>query len=187
MNRIYMESCCFIDVVKYRLDRKRLISDLPVREEHIQYCMKMLEAAKFGDLRILTANLTISECKHLDGYVDDEVKRLFRSILSSGRIVRIVTDNIFIGETARDLLWEHDIHLGGADGTHVASALYSNCEEFITWDGRIMKQAEKIAKLGLRVISANQTKLLPRHYIEPPDEEQQTLQDRLFADPDESN
>ncbi len=185
MNRLYMESCCFIDVAKYTLGYKHLIDDLAGKEQHIQYCIKMLEAAKFGDLRILTANLTISECKHLDGYVDDEVKRLFRSILSSGRIVRIVTDNIFIGEMARDLLWEHDIHLRGADGTHVASALYSNCEELITWDSKIMKQADKIQKLGLRVISADQTKLLPRHYIEPPDDEPPISQDRLFADPDE--
>lgn len=184
MNILYMESCCVIDVVKYRLNHKHLISDLESREQHIQYCMKMLEAARFGDLRVLTANLTISECKHLDGYIDDEVKRLFRSILSSGRVIRIITDNIFIGELSRDLLWEHDIHLRGADGTHVASAVYAKCEEFITWDGRIMKQAEKIGKLGLRVISADQTKLLPRHYIEPPEEESSPQSD-LFGDQDE--
>jgi len=185
MNILYMESCCVIDVVKYRLNHKHLISDLEAREQHILYCMKMLEAAKFGDLRVLTANLTISECKHLDGYIDDEVKRLFRSILSSGRVIRIITDNIFIGELSRDLLWEHDIHLRGADSTHIASALYAKCEEFVTWDGRIMKQAEKIQKLGLRVISADQTKLLPRHYIEPPDEAPPSPQTRLFSDPDD--
>ncbi len=49
-----------------------------------------------------------------------------------------------------------------------------------------MKQAEKFAKLGLRVIRADQTKLLPRHYIEPLAEEEPNLQNDLFGGYDES-
>lgn len=181
MNRIYMESSCFIDVAKYKLGYQHLIDDLAAREEHIQYCIKMLKAAEFNDLRVLTANLTVSECKYINGRLDDEIKRLFRSILSSGRIVRLVTDNIFIGEIARDFLWEHDIHFKrGADGIHVATALYSNCGEFITYDKGILKNAPKLEKLGIRAITADQTKLLPRQYIDPP-EEAPELQSDLFS------
>jgi hypothetical protein len=186
MNPLYMDSCCVIDVAKYTLGHKDKISALEEKEKHIQYCIKILKAAENGDMRVLTALLTISECKHLDGYIDDEVKRLFRSILSSGRVIKIITDNIFIGELDRDLLWEHDIHLSGADSTHIASALYAGCEEFVTWDGitkkkSILGQAEKIKKLGLRVITADQTRLLPRRYIEPPDESEPSPQVDMFT------
>ena len=49
----------------------------------------------------LTGNITISECQHLSGFVDDDVKRLFRSVPTSGRVVKIVADSIFIAESQK--------------------------------------------------------------------------------------
>lgn len=170
---IYTESCCFIDVAKYQLGHSAKIDNLADKEEHIDSCIRMLKAAEAGDLRVLTANLTISECQHLDGIVDNEVRRLFRSVLTSGRIVRIVTDNIFIAERARDLRWDHNICLRGADATHVATALEAGCEEFITFDNKILKYASQIVTFGLRVIRANETNALPAAY--------RTTQPNLFS------
>jgi len=180
---LYMESCCFIDVAKYTLERKDSIGDLADREDHIQHCVKILEAAKQRELRLFTANLTISECQHLDGFIDDEVKRLFRSILTSGRVVEIVTDSIFIAEQARDLRWKHGICLSGADSHHVSTALEAGCEEFITYDGKILKNAEKLKTLGLSVIRANETRLLGK---EKRESEPKIIQDGLFDDSSES-
>jgi len=163
---LYMDSCCFIDAAKYTLDRKESIDHLEDKEEHIRYCIKMLDAARSGHIRLLTGTLTISECTHLSGIVDDEIKRLFRSILSSGRVAKLVTDSVFIAERARDLKWTHNIHLRGADATHVATALESGCEEFITDDDKILKYASEIAKLGLRVIRANETQLLSAYLLD---------------------
>lgn len=160
-----MESCCFIDLAKYQLGFKETIDDLAKKESHIQGCIKILDAASKGQLRVETANITISECQHLKGLVTPEIKRLFRSILSSGKIVRIITDSIFISERAQELRWTYDINLSGADAHHVASALEANCEEFITFDTKIRNNAEKIAKLGLRVTTGDKTRLLPP---EPP-------------------
>lgn len=177
-----MESCCFIDAAKYQLGRKDSIDHLDEKEEHIKYCIKMLEAAERGFLRLLTGSLTISECSHLSGATDDEVKRLFRSILSSGRVVKLVTDSIFIAERARDLRWNHNIRLSGADATHVATALEAGCEEFITYDSRIHKYASEIEKLGIRVIKAYETKLLAAYLTEDTDLSNQRT---LFAEPNE--
>lgn len=162
----YMDSCCFIDVAKYSLGRKDSIENLEDKEGHVQSCIKMLEAAGRGYIRVLTGTLTISECTHLSGVVDDEVKRLFRSILSSGKVVRLVTDTVFIAERARDLKWVYNVHLRGADATHVASALESGCKEFITDDNKILKYAPELAKLGLKAIRADETRLLTKYLLD---------------------
>ncbi len=150
-----MDSCCFIDVAKYELGRKDTIDHLDVKEEHIKACIQILDAAKRGQIWLLTGNITISECQHLSGFVDEEVKRLFRSILTSGRVVSIVADSIFVAERARNLMWDFQIRLGGADAHHVATALEAKCSEFVTSDNGILKWAGEILKLGLKVIPAN--------------------------------
>ena len=155
-----MDSCCFIDVAKYDLDRKASIDNLSDKEDHIQACIQILDLAKRGQIRVLTGNITISECQHLSGFVDENVKRLFQSVLTSGRVVRIVADSIFIAEKARNLMWDYNIRLGGADAHHVATALESKCSEFITSDSGILKWAVEIEKLGLKIIRANESKEL---------------------------
>lgn len=157
---VYMDSCCFIDVAKYNLGHRDKIDNLTDKEEHIKACIKILDDAKKGNIRVLTGNITISECQHLSGFVDDEIKRLFQSILTSGRVVRIVADNIFIAERARNLMWDYQIKMSGADAHHVATALESKCNEFITTDAGIMKWAAEIEKLGMKVIRANESKEL---------------------------
>lgn len=158
---LYMDSCCFIDLAKYQLGLKHTIDELAKKEGHIQGCIKILDAASRGRLRVQTANITISECQHLKGLVTPEIKRLFRSILSSGRVVHIITDSMFVSERAQELRWTYDINLSGADAHHVATALEAGCEELITFDGKIRSYAAKIAALGLRVTTGDQTRLLP--------------------------
>jgi len=157
---VYLDSCCFIDVVKYNLGHKALIDHLADKENHIKACIQMLEAAENGNLRIITSTITIAECQHLNGMVDADVRRLFRSVLTSGRIVRIKADDIFIAERARDLMWDYGIRVSGADALHVATALEAKCSEFITSDNRILKWATEIEKLGLKVILASESKQL---------------------------
>lgn len=164
---LYMESSCFIDIAKYQLEMKDQIDDLENKEPHIQACIKLLDAAKRNEVVILTANLTNSECQHLDGLVTAEMRRLFRSILTSGKIVRLVTDSVFISERAQELRWIHDIALSGADAHHLATALEAGCEEFITYDKGFLKKKEKISALGIRAIKGHESHYLP---VEPPPE-----------------
>ena len=74
-------------------------------------------------------------------------------------------------------------NLSGADAHHVASALEAGCEELITFDTKIRNNAAKIATLGLRVTTGDQTRLLPP---EPPTDKPKVSaadlgQDDLFA------
>src|SRR5687767_11916687 len=139
---LYMESPCFIDVAKYKLGMTNSIDDLANKEPHIQACIKLLDAAEKGEVSILTANLTNSECQHLDGLYTAEMRRLFRSILTSGKIVKLVTDTVFISERAQELRWVHGINLSGGDAHHLATALEAGCEEFITYDNGFLRQKE---------------------------------------------
>ncbi len=167
---IYIDSCCILDVAKFSLGRQATISDFAANEKHIQFCIKMLEAAKAHDLLVKTGSLTVSECQHLDGDYTEDIQRLLRSILTSGKVVKLVTDSIFVAEQARDLRWKHDICLGGADALHIAMAIEGECEEFVTTDKKIRGYKTQLAKLGLKVIPANETTLLPLKYIEPLEE-----------------
>ena len=165
--KVYLDTNCFVGVVYYS-KFKAFRND---EEDHLKYCVKALTAAKEGDLIVYTSTITVAECQTVKGCYDDEVKRLFRSILTSGRIVRLVADSIFIAETARDLRWNHDINLKGVDAIHISSALEVRCDEFLTKDIKILKQADKFAKLGLVATKAPESRILRGE----PSEEQPSL------------
>lgn len=157
---LYMESSSIIDVAKFKMDMKESISDFEKKESHILACIDLLEAAERGQIEILTANITNSECQHLDGVHDDEVQRLFRSLLTSGKILKLVTDSVFISERAQELRWTYGIRLRGADAHHLATAIEAGCEEFITFDNDFLDKQDLIAPL-IRVIPGHRSNYLP--------------------------
>jgi predicted nucleic acid-binding protein len=157
---LYMESSSIIDVAKYKLDMKETIDDLEKKEPHIVACIELLEAAERNEIEVLTANLTNSECQHLDGVHDEEVQRLFRSLLTSGKVIKLVTDSVFVSERAQELRWTHDIRLRGADAHHLATAIEAGCDEFITFDDDFLDKRDKIAPL-IRVVEGHRSNYLP--------------------------
>lgn len=165
VDRIYIDSCCFIDAVKTDVGE---VTDAN-RANDIWYIKACLKAAKNGDIEVLTSHLTIAECRRAGGGSPPEtVKRLFNSILVSGRGVRLADLTLGIAERARDLEWIHGINLGGADAIHVATAITLGCKEFFTFDkskakSPIGRKAE-LLKLGLRVIEPSETFYLPTSY-----------------------
>jgi predicted nucleic acid-binding protein len=93
------------------------------------------------------------------------MKRILRSVLTSGKVFSLAELTQTIAERARDLEWQDDINLRGADAVHVATAIKTGCKEFFTMDGRgPLKNAAKLAALGLRVIRPADTALLPENY-----------------------
>lgn len=168
-DRLYIDSCYFIDAIKYRVGSS-IGSPLEIDRandiRYVQYCMK---AARAGEIEIITSTITIAEVRRGDGVPDDEVKRLIRSVLTSGKIVTLAEVTLGVAEKARDLHWDHGINLSGADAVHVATAIITGCKELLTLD-QCKKSphmyANEIAALGVQVIRAVDTRLLPTDYLQ---------------------
>jgi hypothetical protein len=169
--RVYLDSCCYIDVAKGRhgkLDEGR--------EDHLPFLEALILAAADGAIEIWGSTLLIPECLHIDGTqqnIPDDVQATFISLLTAGSPVRMSAVDYFIAERARDLRWRDGIRCGGgADGIHVATALELKCEEFITSNrkrGPLQGDTPKmLATFGLRVIEPPQTSVLPTAYVPPP-------------------
>ena len=162
--RIYIDSCYFIDAIKYRAG----FSVDPDRSNDLKYVRACLEAVRAGDVEVITSTLTIAEVRRAEGTPDDDVKRLIRSVLTSGRLVKLAEVTQTVGEKARDLHWDYGINLSGADAVHVATAIITECKELMTLDARKKSPhvyAAEIAALGVRVIRAANTHVLPPKYI----------------------
>ncbi|MFI5015267.1 MAG: type II toxin-antitoxin system VapC family toxin [Hyphomicrobiales bacterium] len=162
--RVYLDSCCFIDMVKHeigdQLEKDRLAD--------VWYMKQLLQAARDGEVTTFVSTLAIAECTAAGTNVNAQVKSSFTRLLTSGQYIVLVQPTPFIMEDARDLRWTHGIILRGADAVHIASALDRKCEEFITTDGQLKKMnaAPKILTLGLRVIRGAVTQCLPPKYLQ---------------------
>ena len=159
--RIYLDSCCFIDLAKITIGKK-----VVGREQDIWVLQKLLEASGNEEIEIYTSTISIAECTHADGVVGDDVKEYFSKLLTSGQYVLLVQPTVFIAEDARDLRWKHKISLSGADGIHVASAIERKCHEFLTWEfqNKNPEDKAKIEKLGIAVRAPAESLYLPYHY-----------------------
>lgn len=160
--RVYLDSCCFIDMVKQQVG-SALATD---RVADVWYLKQLTQACRDGEVEVYTSVIAIAECTHAEGDVSSQVRAAFQSLLMSGQYLKLVQPTPFIALAARDLRWTHSIVLRGADAIHVASALDRKCDEFITTDGQAKKMSAKdaLANLGLRVVRGSETQCLPAKY-----------------------
>lgn len=157
---MYIDTCCFIDLAKYMVDEV-VRSE---REQEVAYVKMILEAMRAGEIEGYTSTLTIVECLHVNGEITEEGKSVFKSLLTSGQYVTLISPTPFIAEAARDLRWVDGIVIpgNGADYLHVASALEVRCRELLTFDGEkkrrgILDVAGAIALKGLAVRKPSET------------------------------
>lgn len=161
--RIYIDSTCFIDMVKTHLG-KLLETD---REKDVWFLKRLFEASRDHELDLFASVLSIAECSHAgDGDISEPAKARFDRLLMSGQYVRLVQPTPFIGQAARDLRWVHKIEIRGADALHLASAIDVECSEFLTTNGKILKLQEfgKLPPLGIDVRKPRETQNLPDKY-----------------------
>lgn len=141
--RLYVDSCCFIEAVKLRRgiplsgDEK----EAKVRADDCWFFRKLSDASRDGAIQLVTSILSVAECLHVDepGGPTTETRALFVDFLTSGSVVELVEPDLFVAERARDLHWKDNVLLSGADSLHVATALLTECVEFLTLDGKIKK------------------------------------------------
>ena len=93
------------------------------RENDLWFLKELLNAAFDEEVEVLTSTLTIAECAHAKGNVNEDVKTLFKKFLTSGRYVFLVQDSVLLREKARNLRWFHGLAFGGADSIHIAFCL----------------------------------------------------------------
>jgi predicted nucleic acid-binding protein len=162
--RLYIDSCYFIEAIKYR-DGSNIAPD---RANDIWYVQNCLESSRVGEIEVITSMLSIAEVRRGDDTTPpDRVKKLIRSVLTSNKIITLAELTQGIAEKARDLHWDNGINLSGADAIHVATAIVTGCKELFTLDARKKSPhtyAAEIAALGVKVIRAADTLLLPPEY-----------------------
>lgn len=169
--RLYFDSNCFISMASHKITGN--IEDK--REEELWYYRKLLKASCDDEIDIFTSYLTINECLYAKDdrgkeILNDEVKRLFNSIILSGKAgVIAVEPRREIIETARDLWWKYNVKLTPFDSLHIGTAIEQECAEFITFDSISMNKKNQdntniLKGLGLAVIHASETNLLPDKY-----------------------
>ncbi len=159
--RIYLDSCCFIDLAKIKIGKT-----VTGREQDVWVLQKLLEAAGNEEVALYTSTLSIAECTHADGVVDNEVKEYFSKLLTSGQYVMLLQPTVFIAEDARDLRWKHKISLRGSDLIHIASAMERKCHEYLTGEFQTKSPEDKvkIEKLDLSIRRPGESLYLPNHY-----------------------
>ncbi len=165
LQRVYVDTCCFIDLVKVA-QAQTLTSD---KQQDVWHLQKLMEAQRDKEVELFTSTLTIAECRHTGdpAAVDDTVRANFTKLLLSGQYVKLVQMTPFIAQDARDLTWKHGMSLRGADSIHVASALDRSCTELLTGNGRLKKlgaEGAALTKLVLAIREPRQTTCLPEKY-----------------------
>jgi hypothetical protein len=154
-----MDSCCFIELALESLGK----SDAE-RQNDLWFLKELLNAAFDQEIEVLTSTLSIAECSHAKGDVSEDVKSLFRRLLTSGRYVFLIQDSVLVAEKARNLRWAHGLSFGGADSIHIASAMELRCDEFLTWDNRPHANATALDDLALPIRLPRNTHCLPDQY-----------------------
>lgn len=166
--RIYIDSCCFIDLVKTEVGKLPTLATADV-----WYTKQLLQAHKDGEIEVLTSILSVVECVGVDSgepTVPFDVQAHFRRLLSSGQYVRLLQTTPRTGMIGQDLRWKHGLVLKGPDAIHFASAVETGANEFLTNDDQLKKKkvADAVPKLqaaaGLRVILPSKTGCLPDKY-----------------------
>jgi len=164
LRRVYFDTTIFVDMVKADLGK----GIDPAREPDVWTAKRLMEAHRDKELQVLTSTLTIAECTHGgDGDISQRAQFLLDKLLTSGDYVHLIETTPFIATDARNLRWKHSINLRGADGIHAASAISRQCEEFVTSNGRFGRlhvHQSAFAQLGLRIIRAQDSLLLPAKY-----------------------
>lgn len=161
--KIYLDAAPLIDLAKEKvgvpLKDSKLIAD-------VWHVCQFLKAALDGKVDLFTSVLSIAECTHVeDENKLEEAKPIYMGLLASGKSgIRLVQPTLAIAEKARDLRWLSKVSLRGADAMHVASALRMGCDEMFTGDGKMLKNAPTLLKLGLRVCRPSDSALLPEEY-----------------------
>lgn len=180
-NRVYLDSCCFIDLITFQKGGDRSFShdEKNWRERQVWFCKNLISASADANekkFQLFTAGLTVTECtsiKPLDEFGKKlnlrgkDIKKLFDSIFYSGNSgINIIDQGYFITQLSAELDYMELGRIKPTDRIHLATAIHLNCKEFITLDEKdFHKKKDRIeSKFDIQIIFPNDTRLLPEKY-----------------------
>jgi len=160
--RLYIDSCCIIEGLKSK------VGSPSQHDTQIDTIKKIFQAARDGAIELFTSYLSVSETLYIDKNnkpPNDEIKRLIERFLLSGKDgIKMVSVTPNIAIKARDLAWDYGIYTSTIDLIHVASAIQCEAKELLTLDSGIKNKFSIDSFDKCRVISPNETNLLPQNY-----------------------
>ena len=193
ISKVYVETCPFIDMGKFKAGMRMGITDLvqAERERDVWHMKRLLAAGRDAAIQVVTSSVTIAECIHLGDSAQPvptaDTQRFFKELLTSGRSgVYLVQPIQAIFELARDLRWRRGIYLKPMDSIHVATALKFRCGELLTRDGGIYRAKDELARMNLSVVYPSDTGLLPSNYMQDDFDESLSLPNRYEPEEDET-
>ncbi|MBI5761963.1 MAG: type II toxin-antitoxin system VapC family toxin [Planctomycetes bacterium] len=153
-NRVYFDSCCFIDLLQDVKRRAPAVADL---------CQK----AAVNDLVIVTSALTIAEvCKlpETGKQPNDQTKKILEFFENPYIVIRSL--DRMIAERANLISRDHGIK--PSDAVHVATAILTGCDVLYTYDSGKGKRKGLLSHNG-------ESWLQPMRIEQPPDPSMGTI------------
>lgn len=121
----YWDSDCFLGWFNAESDK-------------VSRCKGTVEKAHRGEVELVVSAITLVEVIRLKGKLrlkqssEKKIKEFFEN-----DFILLVNVDRFIAESARQLIWENNLH--SKDSIHVATALYKNVSILNTFDGNLLK------------------------------------------------
>ncbi|MEJ7765903.1 MAG: type II toxin-antitoxin system VapC family toxin [Acidimicrobiales bacterium] len=126
----YLDSCVYIELLQ---------GDASNYPSRVETAALILKAVDRGAISLVACTLILAEVAHPGtGGLDDTVERW----LVRGQGVTLREVDLFLARRAAELVRSHG--LNGADAVHLAAALLSRCDVFLTWDQKLVKRAQQV-------------------------------------------
>lgn len=159
--RVYLDSCCFIEMIK---GERGATLDHP---DDADMTARLLRASRDGKIECWTSLLAVAEVLKIDktSPPDEALKDRIERLLLSGR------DGVFVHGLApplviraRDLYWQDGLLERAADRVHIATALDLKCDEILSVDDRLAKRFNRSSISGTNIRAVKDTRSLPFDY-----------------------
>lgn len=134
LKRVYWDACAWIALIQ----KEKIAKPGSRIEDREQMCRGVIEAAKKGNVEILTSALCLAEVCKNPGLVQTQTSDKVAAFFERDFIFVINVDTA-VGEKARELMMGGYAGLKPPDAIHLATALLSpGVEELHTFDGRLL-------------------------------------------------
>lgn len=131
--RIYWDACAWIAHIQ---QEKILNENGTVKEDRGAMCALVISAAEKSAIELVTSALSLAEvCKSKD--VTEKTDQQIADFMETDYILLANVDR-HTGVTARRLMLKGHKGLKPPDALHIAGAIVSRCDEFHTFDGKLL-------------------------------------------------